>query len=64
MKKYLLISTIAWSVLSLFALIIAVYEIKTAGIEKGWVYLIAFGLAVFLTLRRYVGFRKAGEAKK
>lgn len=64
MKKYLLISTIAWSLLSLFALLIAVYEIKTKGIQKGWVYLIAFGLAVFLTIRRYAGFRKSGEAKK
>ena len=64
MKKYLLISTIAWSMLSLFALVIAVYEIKTKGIEKGWVYLIAFGLAVFLTLRRYANFRKSGVAKK
>jgi hypothetical protein len=64
MKKYLLISTVAWSVLSLFALIIAMYEIRTKGIEKGWVYLIAFGLAVFLTLRRYAGFRKSREGKK
>ena len=64
MKKYLFVSTVAWSVLSLFALIIAVYEIRTKGMEKGWVYLIAFGLALFITIRRYIAFRKNGEAKK
>jgi hypothetical protein len=64
MKKYYLISTIVWLILSVFALIFAVYEIVVNGFSKGWVYLLALGLATFLFMRRYAAYRKLQEPKK
>ncbi len=64
MKKYYLISTIAWLILSVFALIFAIYEIAINGFEKGWVYLLALGLAAFLFMRRFAAYRKMGEPEK
>lgn len=64
MKKYYLISTVIWLILSVLALIFAVHEILENGFSKGWVYLLALGLAGFLFMRRYAAYRKLRQFKK
>lgn len=59
MKKYYLVSTLVWFSFTLFALVYAVWKVYTEGYEKGWWLFLAFGLALFLFIKRYRTWKNA-----